>query len=828
MNVTPLGRWSALLLVAGIFSISMSPVLRGDDARGEEGEDGEILPGHSIHGQVFNEGPRQKAYLMGGTGNIHFPVTTKSPEAQKFFEQGVGQLHGFWFYEAERSFRTAAALDPDCAMNYWGMAMANLLNYKRFDGFAAEAEKRTEGLSEREVLYIKGLRDPANFRRITRRNPDDLEAKAFNAMMVGGYHSGGTGYPDRDIEVVNLCKEILDVNSMHPCHHYVIHAWDALKEPFRAYESARRAGPSAPSIAHMWHMAGGHVYSRMWHYDEAVYLQEAAARVDHAQMMRDLLLPDQIHLYAHNNEWLVRNLGIIGRVHDAINLAKNMLELPRHPKYNLLRERDEPSFDEGTQSQEVQLDSSYYGRKRLFETLARYELWDEMLRLAKTPYLEPTDVFTEQTEHYRFLGTAYFRKGDLESGKMSLELLRNRLNEQLEQRRQKLDSVVKEAQKTSVAVHEARDEVVKRYDFRIRQLEDVIQQLSVYATIESGWYLSTKVMHIVWIVLGFVAAALLWVLRRRKVLLAAALLLAASLAGGVYWGNRPLQASQVAKAKIDPMYFAHVKQNSGDGDDAEEIVKAYISRHQREVWPLAHLIDIQWKNGNREGAAATFKELQQLSSAIDLDIPVFARLAPIAKELGYSEDWRAPKKEYKDDIWPVLDTLGPFRWTPPPAKPWTLSDADGKQQSLKDYKGRPLCVIFYLGASCLHCAKQLQAFAPKLDEFDKAGFHMVAISTDDVEGLKQSVKNYGAERFPFPLLSNKSLDVFKAYRCFDDFEDHPLHGTFLIDGDGKIIWHDIGFEPFLDPDFVITEGKRLLDQQGAPIHSHGGETVTAR
>ncbi len=51
------------------------------------------LPGHSYHGEVFDEGPRQQAYLMTGMPKIHFPVTTKSSEAQAFIEQGVGQLH---------------------------------------------------------------------------------------------------------------------------------------------------------------------------------------------------------------------------------------------------------------------------------------------------------------------------------------------------------------------------------------------------------------------------------------------------------------------------------------------------------------------------------------------------------------------------------------------------------------------------------------------------------------------------------------------------------------------------------------------------------------
>src|SRR5262249_48361508 len=103
------------------------------------------LPGHSYHGEVFDDGPRQKAYLMPGMPKIHFAITTKAPEAQQFFEQGIGQLHGFWYYEAERSFRQAAMLDPNCAMAYWGMAQANVDNGARAKKFMAECVKHKQG-----------------------------------------------------------------------------------------------------------------------------------------------------------------------------------------------------------------------------------------------------------------------------------------------------------------------------------------------------------------------------------------------------------------------------------------------------------------------------------------------------------------------------------------------------------------------------------------------------------------------------------------------------------------------------------------------------------
>ena len=53
-------------------------------------------PGHSLHGESFSEGPRRRLPLTPGCGVVRFPVTTASPEAQSYFEQGVGKLHGFW------------------------------------------------------------------------------------------------------------------------------------------------------------------------------------------------------------------------------------------------------------------------------------------------------------------------------------------------------------------------------------------------------------------------------------------------------------------------------------------------------------------------------------------------------------------------------------------------------------------------------------------------------------------------------------------------------------------------------------------------------------
>src|SRR5215467_13324526 len=67
--------------------------------------------------------------LQSNLGNYHYPITTKNPEAQRFFDQGLALLYGFNHDEAARYFRHAIELDPDAAMLYWGLALSIGPNY---------------------------------------------------------------------------------------------------------------------------------------------------------------------------------------------------------------------------------------------------------------------------------------------------------------------------------------------------------------------------------------------------------------------------------------------------------------------------------------------------------------------------------------------------------------------------------------------------------------------------------------------------------------------------------------------------------------------------
>src|SRR6516164_7601275 len=117
--------------------------------------------GHSQHGEAFDTGPREKPWPIPGIGVAHFPITTKNPEVQRWFDQGNALLHSFWDYEAERAFRWCLKLEPDNPMAYWGLARASMLGGMGGENRPAEmireAVKRKPRASEREQLYIDAL-----------------------------------------------------------------------------------------------------------------------------------------------------------------------------------------------------------------------------------------------------------------------------------------------------------------------------------------------------------------------------------------------------------------------------------------------------------------------------------------------------------------------------------------------------------------------------------------------------------------------------------------------------------------------------------------------
>jgi len=595
------------------------------------------------------------------------------------------------------------------------------------------------------------------FEAIIDAYPDDIEAKAFlvNQLWLNQRYAG-IKISSRAANQA-LLDQVFVKNPMHPARHYQIHLWDSKATAKRAEEGALSAGLTGPGIAHLWHMEG-HIWWQLGRRMDSAWSQEASARVDHAHMMRDRVMPDEIHNYAHNNEWLIRSLRSVGRIGDALDLAKNMVELPRHPKVNSFTKRG----------------SASYGADRLRELLDWFELWDEALRLEGTMYLTVGGSPDRQAKVEALLAMAKYEKGDhVGIGKHA-----DAIEALIETEKKARASAADKAEFEALEAGQKDEQVDKAMAAAQKSHSRTIRRLSRTKNLVAGWLLMAE--------------------------------------GKTEEGIQKLKAG-----RLKDVHLARLQLRAGNTDEALKLAKKAEKSGKAVNANLAVLAWVQHEAGKGEEAKASFEKLREESGFIDLDAPQFARLEPIAKSLGHGADWRvrAPKtataRRYD------LEKLGPFRWSPMslPSE-WELPDGDGKLVSSKQFRGRPHLVVFFLGFDCLHCVDQLKALKPLAERYEKAGIDIVTIGSVDPKHIADSAKK---RPFPFPILADPKLEVFKKWRVHDDFENLELHGTFLVDADGFVRWQDISYEPFMEVDWLLGESQRLLSLPARhPMGAGGG------
>ncbi len=724
-------------------------------------------PGHSLHGSNFSEGPRRRGPLLPGMGEVSFPVSTANGEAQQWFNQGVGQLHGFWYWEAERSFRTVLALDPGCLMANWGLAMASLDNGDRARAFL---EKMTgaalDPLSARERSWMEATRrylqpqkDDGERKKALRQflsdlediaatHPEDLEARAFVLGLQWGKQSGLGLDNASHFGMDAIGQGILAQNPRHPAHHYLIHLWDGDKTA-RALKAAAMCGPAAPGIAHMWHMPG-HIYSGLQRWADAAWQQEAAARVDHFQMIRSHTMPDQIHNFAHNSEWLVRNLNNLGRVRDAVTISTNLIEMPRIPRSAKVEDKPNQQYSDERGAWD-------HGTNRLRDTLLMWERWDLALQLAETPWLAEAGGFDDRWKRQQLIGLAAFRSGDVARGEAAAAGFAKQMEALRAERAAAVDAADQQARrekKDGNAIQQAMAEALKPFTAKLDALEPAWAELTLLADLAHG----------------------------RK---------------------------DEAKAKLEQLKGVHEQRmiaihlQLGDLDKAVEVATSYAARSDDQVQPQAILTDVLWRAGKREEALKAMASLRGLAGSADLDTPLLARLAPVVEAAGLTGDWRQPAAAAPDlGEHPALASLGPMRWEGWMAPSWTAAAPDGSRPGHASLAGRPYVALLVLGGSCAHCNEQLKAFGEKKEAFAAAQLPVVVVTTDAVGEL--------AGETAFPTWSGSDGEAFKALDAWDDFENQALHTTVLVDGAGRIRWQHSGYEPFMRPDFLLEEAQRLF------------------
>lgn len=307
---------------------------------------------------------RAGAPLFEGMGDHQRAITTSSPEAQRYFDQGMVLAFGFNHAEAIRSFRAAQRLDDQCAMCYWGEALVTGPNInvtsngkaimspddrvaaftatQRAVALKASATAIEQALIDAQAERYNGDpdtdRDPldrayaAAMREVVAEYPDDddaaaLFAEAWMNTMPWDYWSDDGQPKSETAEVLAALEATLERNPRHPLAlHLYIHAVEASSSPERAEAAADTLAGLVPGAGHLVHMPA-HIYWRVGRYNDASEANVRAAAVDEAYIAQCNAQGFYPALYyPHNIHFLWAASSMEGRSTVALEAARKLAE----------------------------------------------------------------------------------------------------------------------------------------------------------------------------------------------------------------------------------------------------------------------------------------------------------------------------------------------------------------------------------------------------------------------------------------------------------------------------------------------------------------------
>ncbi len=688
-------------------------------------------------GNPFNLRTRQPSVNLTGLGNVSFPITCGQRETQQYFNQAIAQLHAFDSVQAEKSFNFASRLEPDCAMAWWGLTVTSLENPKLAMEFARRADNLKNRVSFRErrwieilVEYVDQDRDEKSRRlkfltaldRLATEFPDDVEAKAFLVRQF--LNNRDAGFPIQFRSAVEaLIAQVEWAVPEHPISCYTLRLWGT-EQPSRALGAAKQVRQilfaSPPALT-----AAGLVYSQSGQMEQAIDCFEASAVAIHKQMINDRVWFGDVSGSVENQIQLAIHFSRMGRVHEAITLAGQLIKIPNLDPARVAA----PPFESSTMllhmlasMPQQSLSTAEAGQKLLLELLLEFHLWDQVIAVDESNYLQSTNP--EITAHRIYaIAVAQFGRKNVNG---------------FRQQRGKLQTLAERFQPFDDN---------QQYSRNLRQLvETYCEELNVCEQI---------------------------------------------LVGG-----RPSDVI-AASTRIPPQRKVVLFQEIGKHEMAVSLAEDLVRARPQNFGAMSNYAGSLRLAGRDNDAAEQFKVLSSRFQNADANLPIVQQLT---KQCGHLSANDPPRSSGAKATQIRLS-----------AESFSLQDRHGKAVSLEEFRGKPVLFVFYLGAGCPHCIEQLRSLAPLKEGFERAGIAVVAVSTDSVEGLVDTFKVTGAaDAIPFQLLSDQAETAFRAYGAFDCLKQKPLHGSFLVDAHGGIIWQNVSPEPFMATRLLLSEAIRVL------------------
>jgi tetratricopeptide (TPR) repeat protein len=394
---------------------------------------------HSAEGRSLRAQKQPESEVpLFNLGNHRHPISTQNPLAQRYFNQGLILAYGFNHAEAIRSFQEAARLDPNCAMCYWGIALALGPNINAPMADAAvppawtalqKAIALAPKASSREQAYIQALakrysakpvsdRSPLDqayanaMRQVAQRYPNDMDAATLFAEALMNLTPWNfwtkAGQPTTyTSEIVATLESVLQRNPNHPgANHFYIHAIEASQHPELAIPSAQRLETLVPGAGHLVHMPS-HVYWRVGRYHDAARINEHAIHTDEATFAIQGSRPDQgshsfyaLAYYPHNIHFLLAAAQMEGRSQLALEAARKLVSKIPDQAYDQV-----PALED-------------FKPMPLF-ALVRFGQWQAILQ---EPQPDPKRQYTTGMWHWA-RGMAYVRLGKLAQARTQYQQL---------------------------------------------------------------------------------------------------------------------------------------------------------------------------------------------------------------------------------------------------------------------------------------------------------------------------------------------------------------------------------------------------------------------
>jgi tetratricopeptide (TPR) repeat protein len=386
-----------------------------------------LIAGASYKFSLTSQPGRASEPFFSGLGSHTRKVTTRSPLAQRYFDQGLAFLFGFNHEEAIRSFEAATVSDPNCAMAYWGIAMANGPDINNMATNAAHSKA-----AWRAVIKARQLASQASpveralinavctrysdsqwssrksldqayahaMREVLRSFPDDADVGALTAEALidlrpwRQWTRDGKPQPGTE-ELLGVLNATLARHPMHPfALHLLIHAVEEAPNPELGDVAADRLRDLMPGLEHILHMPS-HLDVRRGRWREAVTANEKAIAAD--QEYRRIVPRGDVYQIsmAHNHHMLAFAAMMQGDSQKATRAISDLLaDIPE----SCIRRQGRPIDGFFAMPYEVHL---------------RFGRWDQMLREPA-----PRECFPITTALWHYArGVAYAAKNQIDQAR---------------------------------------------------------------------------------------------------------------------------------------------------------------------------------------------------------------------------------------------------------------------------------------------------------------------------------------------------------------------------------------------------------------------------